>query len=289
MIELACLSHNFNYLSFEDAARLVSQLGFANIDISASHCGGQSAMTADPSAAAATVRSVCERLSLHPRELFLFNIEVGGKTASGTDPDPSERQRLLDNFARICDFARAAGFHSILIAIGGAAEGQSQEEAEALANETLARQVALAAERDLVCNFEPGDRPEQVLQRCQAVPGLGLTLDYSHFVSKGYTFEEVLPLHAFTRHMHAKSASPTKAKAYFHNNEIDFAPIITDLKGRNWTGCIQIECMGFPKYKELGSQFQPLPEAPDPIGLPPFQTMALAYEMARLIQTRSES
>jgi len=39
MIEIACMSHNFYYLAFENAARLASQLGFANIDISAFHCG----------------------------------------------------------------------------------------------------------------------------------------------------------------------------------------------------------------------------------------------------------
>lgn len=71
MIELVCLSHNFNYLPFADAARLVAQLGFRNIDVSASHGGGQAAMVAEPAKAAAATRSALREHGLRPRELFL--------------------------------------------------------------------------------------------------------------------------------------------------------------------------------------------------------------------------
>ena len=41
------------------------------------------------------------------------------------------------------------------------------------------------------------EHPQDALRICQEVPGLGLTLDYSHFVDPGHSQGEVEPLHAY--------------------------------------------------------------------------------------------
>src|SRR5690606_35040228 len=52
------------------------------------------------------------------------------------------------------------------------------------------------------------EQPEQALALVEAVPGLQLTLHYSHFIANGIPAERVHPLLPHAGHLHARQAAP---------------------------------------------------------------------------------
>jgi len=75
------------------------------------------------------------------------------------------------------------------------------------------------------CEPSVVQHPMDAIRICEDVPGLGLTLDYSHFIDPGYTQSEVEPLHRFARHLHARQAVPGKRVEAVDKGTIDFAEL----------------------------------------------------------------
>ena len=51
------------------------------------------------------------------------------------------------------------------------------------------------------------ESPESALWLAEQVKGMGIVLDYSHFIWKGYTQSEVDILIPYTRHVHLRQAT----------------------------------------------------------------------------------
>ena len=88
------------------------------------------------------------------------------------------------------------------------------------------------------------DQPARALAMVRTVPGLRLTLDYAHFHAQGIPAEDVFPLHAHTRHVHAKQAAVGRAKTLWHEGTVPFAAIIEQLISDGWSGVVSPECIG---------------------------------------------
>ena len=73
------------------------------------------------------------------------------------------------------------------------------------------------------------------------VPGLSLTVDHSHFVFHGMTYEQIAVMHPHGTHWHARQAALGQLQASFDDGEIDFARIVGDLKAADYSGIIALE------------------------------------------------
>ncbi|CAA9297804.1 MAG: hypothetical protein AVDCRST_MAG77-5357 [uncultured Chloroflexi bacterium] len=117
-------------------------------------------------------------------------------------PDANEEQRRLE---AVCDLAQALEIP--VITIGASKRGTPPGEEVA----RLGRLAPIAAERGVHLTVETHtnqvtERPADAVALCQAVKGLGLTLDASHFYvgpNQGADFSTVLP---FVRHVHLRDA-----------------------------------------------------------------------------------
>ena len=90
--------------------------------------------------------------------------------------------------------------------------GETHEDSLARAGEELGRRAAEAREQGVRFSIEPGvgsvcRSPSDVLRLCELAPELELTLDYSHYVSLGFSEDEIKPLLAYTRHIHVRGAT----------------------------------------------------------------------------------
>jgi sugar phosphate isomerase/epimerase len=207
-------------------ADLAAHEGWAHVDPSRLAEGGPAGVRE----VAGRIRAQIERHQM--KRISACNVGLGRA-------DRAEQERRL---AAVCDLAAALGVP--VATIGAAPRGTPLgEEATRLA--TL---VALAAERGVTLTVETHvnqatELPEAAVQLCQAVPGLGLTLDASHFYAgpnQGADFSAVFP---YVRHVHLRDAGPDWAHIQVPagSGRVDFGLIVSGLNAAGYGGKFAIE------------------------------------------------
>ena len=297
MIELGCCAFSFG-VELEDSLRLARYLDFRFVDISASGATAQ----VDPESAAeapervgAEMRQMAAKYEVELVELFATTILVDGQAVQVTEPDHGLRDKLVRNFGQLCRFAVAAGFESVMGVPGRHQESLGDSGTWDVAAETLSRMTQVAGGMGIALNVEPSSSsilstPAAALRMARDVPGLAYTLDYAHYVGQGIPLDEIMPLHASTRHIHAKAARPGLLKSFAHHNAIDFCAVIADLGARGWDGVMSLECIGRPSgdpaithplYQEVSQAEGTLPPVPGMVSHPLYQVIELARELQR--------
>ena len=85
------------------------------------------------------------------------------------------------------------------------------------------------------------DTPEKALRLVDSVPGLTITLDYTHFAKTGIPDSVVEPLIRRASHFHARSAKLGALQTTLSENSIDYSRIIEVMKQTGYCGFIGIE------------------------------------------------
>ena len=82
--------------------------------------------------------------------------------------------------------------------------------------------------------------PHTAIELCQAVPGLGVTLDPSHYICRqpSVGYDMVFP-HVF--HMHLRDTSPTELQVMVGLGEVDYSRLITHLENENYNRLLSVE------------------------------------------------
>jgi sugar phosphate isomerase/epimerase len=71
--------------------------------------------------------------------------------------------------------------------------------------------------------------------------GIGLCLDYAHFICLGYRQEEVDPLAAFAAHIHLRQARPGALQAKFAQGTLNFPALFGVLRDAGYAGAMTLE------------------------------------------------
>ncbi|MDP6154002.1 MAG: sugar phosphate isomerase/epimerase [Phycisphaeraceae bacterium] len=262
MIRIACATFGFGEQTLESSAKIVRDLGFDLVDVGAAWGKYDQvkplAAVADPAGQADHLRRVMQEHRLGVSELFVMTF---GHNVN--DPSVDKRAETQRMFAGLADFAARAGFESIMMLPGPVHEdqGQSPQEAFDLSVAELSTMVRVATDHGIGCNVEPNKgsiagRVEDAINLCEAVSGLGLTLDYAHQVPLGYSQEQIERLHRYTKHLHAKQVTRDGTQARPDEGDIDFARIIGSLKAGGFDGVICTEFMSRSEQLEAGWDFQ---------------------------------
>jgi len=111
---------------------------------------------------------------------------------------------------------------------------------------SLGRLVKVASEHGVRAAVEP--HVESITETVDAVqrllgdvPGLGLTLDYSHLVAAGEPQSAIASLDPLATHWHARQAAPGKISVTRMAGQIDFRPIVAGLLNRRFAGSVAVE------------------------------------------------
>jgi sugar phosphate isomerase/epimerase len=262
MIRIAGATFSFGDLDLEAAAAVVRRLGFDLVDVGAGwnnyHQVLPQQAVDDPQGQADRLRRVMEQHGLGISELFIMHF---GKPVN--HPDPEVRAWTGRMFDGITTFARLAGFESVMLIPGHVHHELGQTPAQAFDTSVaeLNRLVATAAGKGLQCNIEPcvgsiAEQPAQAMRLLQAVPGLGLTLDYAHQVQLGLGPEEIEVLHPYARHFHAKQSAPGSFQARPDEGTIDFGRLIRRLRADGYDGVVCVEFVTHQQLLDAGWDFQ---------------------------------
>ena len=280
MFHLGCCSYNFRGLNLEDCVRQTAGMGFKYINIGAN---GEnfpvppSRILSDPLKTGREIKEVCARYDTVPVEFFVCSVVIeDGSRVQPNDPDEKRRKAMFEAFRRVCECGAEAGLSHIMGVPGELAANDSPDNGLSISLDSLAKMLEIAKENGIGLTIEPHVRsiltsPDKVLAMLDKLPGLSLSLDYSHFIGTGFKSEELIPLHPHARHIHAKPARDGVPKCLFYDGEDYYEVLLRDLLDRNWEGVIAVECM------------YPVP-APGLLEHPAFQSLLLAGHIEKTLR-----
>lgn len=247
-MELTCTSFSFPLLPFEASLRQIALLDIPNVDLGA-HADGRhlqpDRIEADPAGEAERVRRAADEAGLGIADLFP-TFGTGFRDRPANTPDDVVRAANRQRFATFARFCRAAGAPGITLLPGVVHPELGPERSRDLARVALAELVEMGGEAGLRISVEPHlesviEHPEDALELVEAVPGLQLTLDYSHFVANHIPVERVHPLLPHAGHFHARQAAPGRLQTSAAEGTLDFADIVRRLREAGYAGRLCVE------------------------------------------------
>jgi sugar phosphate isomerase/epimerase len=161
-------------------------------------------------------------------------------------PDTERRRKARDLFLGTLDYAAACGSRHVSALPGVRFAEEPLAASFGRAADELAWRCEQAAGHHLVFSVEAHlgsivPRPTQALRLLQRVPGLTLTLDYTHFTRVGIADAKIEPLIEHASHFHARGARKGRLQTSFKDNVIDYRRIVRVMKSTGYRGFLGIE------------------------------------------------
>jgi sugar phosphate isomerase/epimerase len=162
------------------------------------------------------------------------------------DPDPGVREANREQIKRLSEFCHESGILAMLLLPGMMMPGQSVQEMWWCAVETFLEYHAIAEAAQVGLMFEPHvgsafETPASALRLAQQVPGLGIGLDYSHFVCQGYTVQDIESLIPYSSHVHMRQAKPGLLQTKLEDGTIHFPMMLDKLRESRFEGYLSVE------------------------------------------------
>jgi sugar phosphate isomerase/epimerase len=221
-------------LPLERALRLIGELEFSKLDLAIHEKGPHlrpSQVAADVSAAAQMIRI---GPSLTPAA---FDVVIEA---------PNDKEAVAQ-WKAICKLARISTVSVLTIAAAGVGVGVDLEV------ERLKKLVRLVNSEGLVLTVATRigtltEQPAAALELCRRVPGLGLTLDPSHYVNgphQGGPFDELYP---YVKHVHLRDSGRAAGKFQVRvgQGEIEYGRIINQLQRQNYDRLLTVAIQDVP-------------------------------------------
>ncbi len=178
-------------------------------------------------------------------DIFL-QVDLDFKKFAINHPDKKIREKTTDLFNRTIEFAQICGCKHISALPGVYFEGEKKEDSFKRCCEELSWRCKNAHDTGIFFSVEAhvgsiASTPEDALTLVKNVPGLTLTLDYTHFVHAGISEERIDPLIKHASHFHARGASKGRLQTSVAENTINYNNIINKMKQTNYSGYIGVE------------------------------------------------
>jgi sugar phosphate isomerase/epimerase len=246
--KLACADFSFPLLDHDKVLDLIALLDFQGVDIGLFE--GRSHLW--PSRVFGDTRGLARRLAgkladrgLEAADLYLQTAPDFTSLAPN-HPDPGRRRQARDWFVRAVEFAAEAGAPHVSALPGVHFEGVPESESYRLCCDELGWRTETARDQGITFSVEAHvgsivPTPAAAAGLVRDVPGLSLTLDYTHFTRGGIPDSEVEPLIAHASHFHARCARPGRLQASFRENAIDYRRVLDVMKQVGYAGYVGVE------------------------------------------------
>jgi len=246
--KLACADFTFPLLPHDKVLKLIAMLGFEGVDIGLfeerSHLW-PSREFADISRSAGDLKRKLGDLGLQPADIFL-QMDPDFRPFAINHPEPDRREKARDWFLRTLEYADACGCRHVTGLPGVRFEEELASESLARCVEELQWRVEQATGAAVVFGVEAHvgsivPTPSEASALVDRVPGLTLTLDYTHFTRAGLPDSEIEPLLQHASHFHVRGAREGRLQASFRENTIDYERVTDRMRKVGYRGWVGIE------------------------------------------------
>jgi sugar phosphate isomerase/epimerase len=245
---LACADFTFPLLPHDKVLQLIAMLEFEGVDIglfeNRSHLW-PSREFAQLNLAAQRLKSQLDSRGLAAADIFL-QMDPDFAPYAINHPEAARRQKAREWFMRTLEYAGQVGAHHVTTLPGVEFDAAAPADAWQRAVDELHWRVEQAQRFGIVFGVEPHvgsivPDPRLTMKLVDQVPGLTLTLDYTHFIRLGMADMEVEPLVALASHFHVRGARPGRLQTTFKDNTIDYARVVNLMRATGYTGWLGIE------------------------------------------------
>lgn len=231
---VACSTQCFARHPLDRALRIIGELDFSKVDVAIHEDGPH----LRPSEVVADITLAAQRIRIGPSLTpGAFDVRIEAATAQ-------EYQKQL---RALCRLARMSTVATITLPASPNHCSLAQEA------ERLAPLVQLAEAEGIVltvatCSGTLTETPQAAVELCKAVPGLGLTLDPSHFLigpHQGEGFEEVYP---YVRHVHFRDTGrrPGQFQVRVGQGQVEYGKIIAHLGRVGYDRILSVDIHDIP-------------------------------------------
>lgn len=245
---LACADFTFPLLTHEKALQLISLLNFEGVDIGLfegrSHLWPSREFRNIPRAARA-LRDKLDGCGLKPADIFL-QMASDFQSFAINHSNSRRRSKARDWFLKTLAYTAESGGHHVTILPGVRFTEDSPGGSLSRCVDELAWRVAQARDYRITLAVEAHlgsliPHPTLAAELIRRVPGLTLTLDYTHFTRNGLADSVVEPLIEHASHLHVRGARRGRLQERLKNSTIDYRKVIKSLRRVNYKGWIGIE------------------------------------------------
>jgi sugar phosphate isomerase/epimerase len=245
---LACADFTFPLLPHARVLKLIAMLELEGVDIGLfegrSHLRPSQEFQA-PGRSGAALKRQLEGEGLVVTDVFL-QMDPDFAPYAINQPDGERRALARDWFARLLDYAAAAGARHVTTLPGVLFAEEPAAVSHGRAVDELACRVEMAQQYGIVFGVEPhvgslAPEPALAAELVASVPGLTLSLDYTHFTRMGMPDATVEPLTALASHFHVRGARAGRLQASFRENTIDYGRVLQALAANGYKGWLGLE------------------------------------------------
>jgi sugar phosphate isomerase/epimerase len=251
-MKLACADFTFPLLEHDKVLDLIAALDFDGVDIGLfegrSHLWPSKEFK-NLSRSAKALKKKLDGCGLACADVFL-QMAPSFIPYAINQPEAARRRKARDWFLKTLEYAGRVGARHVTTLPGVVFEtGISRVDQSDSWNrscEELAWRVERAKEHGITFSIEAHvgsivPEPKSALRLVKAVPGLTLTLDYTHFTRAGLADSAAETLIPYATHFHARGARKGRLQAALPDNTIDYARVVRTMKKTGYKGYIGVE------------------------------------------------
>lgn len=247
-MKLACADFTFPKLEHSAALSLITLMDFKGVDIGLFEGRSHLWPSREFKNAARSGKSLkrqLDDLNLQAADIFLqmnpdFNLYAINQ------PQASRRRKAREWYCEALEYAVHCGCHHVTILPGVRFPGETFQLSFQRSCAELAWRVERARAAGIVLGTEAHvgslvDSPTLAENLVRNVPGLSLTLDYTHFTRAGLTDSRIERLIPYASHFHARGARKNRLQTSFKENTIDYARVVNKMRANDYRGWIGVE------------------------------------------------
>lgn len=161
-------------------------------------------------------------------------------------PLAARRRRARDWFQRTLEYAAGCGAEHVTTLPGVYFAEETKAASWQRMCDELAWRLETAGPLGIQFSVEAhlgsiAPTPAQAKKLVHDVPGLTLTLDYTHFTRQGRPDSDIEPLLALASHFHVRGAARGRLQTSFDENAIDYGRVARGLQTASYRGYLGIE------------------------------------------------
>jgi sugar phosphate isomerase/epimerase len=248
MMSISCADYAFPLLPREQRFALVRMLGFEYVDLGLferSEGLKPGGLIARPRRFGRQLKRDLIHAGLRAADVFL-QTGLTVKDSSDNVSSAIVRSRNRKTFLLALELCNELECTHITGLPGNLARGIEDKEAVDLAVEEVSWRHHISTGTGIRYAIQPHvesvcSTVAEVHSFLSAIPGLSLTLDYSHFIAQKISSRDVHALLPFASHIHARGASPGRLQVSLDKSQIDFRGMVSRLYKTRYSGFVAIE------------------------------------------------
>ena len=244
MIRFSCADFTFPILAHDKVLALLALMDFKLVDIGLftdrSHLQPPDQLD-EPEKKGKALQEKAGSHGLEISDVFLQS-SLDFRECAINHPDPAVRASEREGFERLVDYTSAAGSSHIT----GLPGVHFDENSDAICIDEMAWRCWLSKQAGITYAVEPHfgsimEEPSHAAVLLEAVPGMSITLDHSHYTAQGFDIDLLQPLAKYASHAHARGAARGEMQTSLARNETDFSAVAAHLRGADYSGVICME------------------------------------------------